>query len=181
MAEQTRTQRQAAGHKAAATRKRNATKRSAAATRGSARRTRASASATVQTSARATSRNARSTTRQAGRTAGLGLGVAGQRVEELSRRAQRALYIQVGAAANVRDAIVRTARTYTDLDKVTVEFDKLERRGARALGRTEHSLLRRRRNFERDVARTQRRFERQASGLRSDAGQLIGRVRQIVP
>lgn len=162
MATQTKTQRQAAGHKAAATRKRNSTKRSAGATKSSARRTRSSASATVRTSARATSRDAKRTGRQAGRTATSGIGAATQRVEELGRRAQRALFIQVGAAATVRDAVVKAARTYSNATKANAEFNKLERRGARAFGRTE------------------RRFERSANGLRSDAGDLVDRVRELV-
>jgi hypothetical protein len=162
MAEQTKTQRQAAGHKAAATRKRNSAKRSASATKASARRTRSSASATVRTSARTTSRSAKQTGRQAGRTTARGLDAATQRVEEFGRRAQRALFIQVGAAASVRDAVIKAARTYSNTTKANAQFDKLERRGARALGRTE------------------RRFERHANGLRSDASGLVDRVKELV-
>jgi hypothetical protein len=73
----------------------------------------------------------------------------------------------------MRDAIVRTAQKYSNLDRVTVEFDKLERRGARALGRTGRSFGRQRRGLERDV-------ERSANGLRAEAGGLIERVKQIV-
>ncbi len=173
MAEQTKTQRQAAGHKAAATRKRTAAKRGATATKASARRTRSSASATARTSARTTTRNAKQTGRQAGRTASVGLGMATQRVEELGRRAQRAFYIQVGAAANLRDAVVKAAQTYTDAAKATKELDKLERRGARALGRAESSLQRQGRMVGRNV-------ERGTNGLRTDAGDLVDRVRELV-
>ena len=180
MAEQTKTQRQAAGHKAAATRKANATKQRASATKTSARRTRSSASATVRTSARTTSGNAKRTGKQAGRTASTGLGAATQRVEELGRRAQRALFIQVGAAATVRDTVVGTVNKYTTPTKASRELNKLERRGARALGRTERSMTRQRRTLERDAQQTQRRFARQANGLRSDAGDLVDRVKQLV-
>src|SRR5579872_1274996 len=169
MATQTKTQRQAAGHKAAATRKRGEAKRSAAATRSSARRTRASADATVRTSAKQTGREARRTGRQAGRTASRGIDAAGQRMEEFGRRAQRALYIQVGAAGVVRDRVVGAARMFSDLGKVTLEFNKLERRGARAVNRTGRTLTRRRRALERDVQQAGR-----------PAELLVERVKELV-
>jgi hypothetical protein len=124
MATQTPSQRQAAAQRAAATRKRNAAKRSASATKSAARRTRSSASAT--------SREARRTTRQATRTAGRRLDAATSRFGAVGRQAQRALLIQLGAAATLRDKVRQTARTYTKLDLVTREFDRFERRGARA-------------------------------------------------
>jgi hypothetical protein len=173
MAEQSKTQRSASGHKAAATRKRNAAKRTESAAKTSARRTRASADATVKTSARATSRNAKRSTKQAGRAATHRFDAASERVEELGRRAQRVLYIQVGAAASVRDSLVSTVRTYTDVKKANVEFNKLERRGARALRRPERAITRQRRNIERDV-------QRQANGLRSGGSDLVERVKQLV-
>jgi hypothetical protein len=105
------------------------------------------------------------------------LGAATQRVEEFGRRAQRALFIQVGAAATVRDNVVGTARKYTTPSKAALELNKLERRGARALGRTERSITRQRRSLERDAQQTQRRFSRQANGLRGD---LVDRVKQLV-
>ena len=107
MATQTRSQRQAAAKKAAATRKRNATKRSASATRTSARRTQRSASAT----ARQTGRDAQRTSKQATRTAGRGIDTTLERFGVLGRRAQRALLIQVGAAATVGEKVKETART----------------------------------------------------------------------
>jgi hypothetical protein len=162
MATQTKTQRQAAGHKAAATRKRGAAKRSAATTRTSARQTTRAATTGARNTAAQTSRGARRTGRQAGHAATQRLDAAGQRVEELGRRAQRALYIQVGAAADVRDRVVRAARTFTDLDKVTLEFDRLERRGARVVDRTGRTLNRRRRD------------------VRTDAGALVERVKELV-
>lgn len=173
MAEQTKTQRSAAGHKAAATRKRNAAKRSESAAKTSARQTRAAANVTVKTSTRATTRNARRTSKQAGRAANRRFDAATERVEELGRRAQRVLYIQVGAAAKAKDSLVGTVRTYTDIQKANVELNKLERRGARALRRPEQSLTRQRRNFSRDV-------QRQTNGLRSEAGDLVERVKQLV-
>jgi hypothetical protein len=151
MATQTKTQRQASGHKATATRRANATKRSANATKSSARQTRASARATVDTSAKATATNAKRTGRQATRTAGHGVSVATQRVEELGRRAQRVFRIQVGAAATIgdsansmRDSVVKTLRTYTTRDKSNL--DRLERRGAKALRGPERAITRARRS-----------------------------------
>ena len=86
MATHTRSQRQVAAKKAAATRKRNATKRGAAATRTSARQ-------------------------QAARTAGPRLDTAVTRLEALRHQAECALLIRVGAAATVGDKVKQTART----------------------------------------------------------------------
>ena len=147
MATQTRSQRQAAAQKAAATRKRNATRRSAAATKTSARRTRASASAGAKQTAGGASRTAR----QAGRTATGGLETAAARIGVIGRQAQRALLIQVGAAAAVGDKVKQTARSYSNLDRVTQELDRFERRGARTLDGRKRSLSRRRRELTKAV------------------------------
>src|SRR3954454_5146383 len=116
MATQTPTQRRAAAQRAATTRKRNAAKRSASATKSAARRTRSSAGQTT--------RQARGTTRQAGRTAARSLDTATSRLGVVGRRAQRALLIQLGAAATVGDKVRQAARTYTSLDLVTRELDR---------------------------------------------------------
>ena len=79
MATQTRTQRQAAAKKAAATRKRNAARHSRG--RNTTRR-RAEAEIT--------------------------------RIEALGRSAERALLIPIGAAAEARERLTKTARTATD-------------------------------------------------------------------
>ena len=153
MATQTRTQRQAAATKAAATRKRNAAKQSASATKTSARRTRASASQTT--------REARRTGRAAGRTATRRFESATERLGEFGRRAERAFYIQVGAAVTARDAITRNVRIYTNVKDFTRELNKYERRGVRALNRG------------------QRNVNRQANGLRRDAGDVVERVKRL--
>ena len=154
MATQTRSQRQAAAQRAAATRKRNAAKRSASATRTAARRTGSSASRTTS--------EARRTTRQASRTAGRRLDAATSRLGAFGRQAQRAALIQVGAAATVSDKVRETARTFSNLNLVTKELDRFERRGARAL------------------TRSQRNLNRQRRGLRSDVQEFAGQVRQLV-
>ena len=138
---QTRTQRQASANKAAATRKRNAANRSASRTKSSARSTRSSASSTAR-SAQRTGREARRTGRQATRTAGRRLEVVGERIDELGRRAQRVLYIQVGVAATARDALLRNVQTISQPSKLVKELDQYERRGARALGRSERAVNR---------------------------------------
>lgn len=138
MATQTPTQRQAAAQRAAATRKRNQTKRSAAATKSAARRTRSSATQA--------GRQARGTTRQASRTATRGLGAATTRLGAVGRSAQRALLIQVGAAATVGDKVRQTARTYTSLDLVQRELNRFERRGDKAISRRQRTLNRQRRD-----------------------------------
>jgi hypothetical protein len=176
MATQTRSQRQTAAQKAAATRKRNATKRSAAATKTSARRTRASASAGTKQ----TTRSAGRTSRQATRTAGRGLDFATTRVQVLGRRAQRALLIPVGAAASVGDKVRQTARTYTSVDSVVRELDKFERRGARVLGRRQRELSRHRREFRHEVRATQRELGSRVNGLRTDAKEAADQVMHLI-
>jgi hypothetical protein len=125
---QTHTQREAAGEKAAATRKRNAAKRSATRTKTSATRTR--------TAARTTARSARTTAGDAGRTAGRRADAAASSFEALVREAERALVlIPVGAALEARDAAVKTVRTYSDRRAARKEFSRFERRGEKALRR----------------------------------------------
>ena len=162
MAPQTKTQRQAAGKKAAATRKRNATKRSASATKASARRATGSASATTRSASR--------TGKQATRTAGRGIDAATARLDAFATQAQRALLIQVGAAATLRDNIAQTAETYTNLDKVVRELDRFERRGERVLKRTQRTAKRNRRDVERDVRNAQ-------DGVRQEATEVVDRIK----
>src|SRR5688500_11109544 len=97
MATQTRTQRQAAGRKAAATRKRNAARSSAGRTRGSAQATRRSAGRTA-TSARRTAAQARRTATRRGEAEATGL-------RAVRQQAERALLIRAGAAVAARDAV----------------------------------------------------------------------------
>ncbi len=171
MATQTSTQREAAAKRAAATRKRNATKRSASATKSAARRTRSSATQTA--------RQARGTSRQASRTATRGLDAATTRLGVFGRQAQRAVLIQVGAAATVGDKVRQTARTFSNLDLVTSELNRFERRGARAFSRRQRSLTRQRRELQRDTRRARRAVERRVDGLRSDVLGAADRVRQL--
>lgn len=126
---QTHTQREAAGHKGAATRRRTAAKRSSAQTKSSARQTR--------TAARGTARAARTTANQATRTAERRAGAAGSSLEALVRQAQRAMvHIPVGAALEARDAAVKTVRSYTDRKTASTRFNRFERRGEKALRRS---------------------------------------------
>jgi hypothetical protein len=69
----------------------------------------------------------------------------------LGRQAQRALLIQIGAAATVGDKVRQTARTYTKLDSVTRELDRFERRGERTVNRQQRALSRRGRELQHDV------------------------------
>jgi hypothetical protein len=95
------------------------------------------------------------------------------RLQAFGRQAQRAFLIQVGAAASFGDNVSRTARTYTNLDLVTREFDRFERRGARALSR-------RRRELKRDARQAQRTVERQWGEVKADAQGVARQVRQAV-
>lgn len=128
MATETKTQREAAGNKAAATRKNTAAKRSATRTKSTARQTRSSA--------RGTARSARTTATHAGHTAERRAQAAGSSVEALVREAERRLVlIPVGAALEARDAAVKTMRTYTQRRSAQTELRRFERRGERALKR----------------------------------------------
>jgi len=171
MATQTTTKRQAAAKKAAATRKRKTADRSAAATKASARRTRSSAANT--------SRSAQQTTKQATKTAAGRLQAATERLDALGRQAERALLIQIGAVAALRDALAQTAQTYTNLELVVKELDQFERRGARALKGGQRVAKRRRRDLENEARDVQRQVERQTNGLRADVEGVVERVKSL--
>jgi hypothetical protein len=128
MATETKTQREAAGNKAAATRKRTAAKRDAGRTKASANQTRSAAGSTA--------RAARSTATEASRTANRRVDATASSFEALVRQAERAMVlIPVGAALEARDAAVNTVRTYTQRRSAGREFNRFERRGERALKR----------------------------------------------
>lgn len=128
MATETKTKREAAGDKAAATRKRTAARRSASRTRTSARQTR--------TAARGTARAAETTAAQATRTAARRADAASSSFEALVREAERRLVlIPVGAALETRDAAISTVRKYMNRGSARREFNRFERRGERALRR----------------------------------------------
>ena len=176
MATQITSQRQAAAKKPAATRKRNATKRSASSTSTSARRTTRSASA----SARETGRSAPTASRQASRTAGRGLDTALTRFGVVGRRAQRALLIQVVAAATAGEKVRDTARTYTSINRVKRELDRFERRGARTLKRRQRTLKRQGRELRHDVRSAQRRLEQRVGDLHRDAKDSADQVTSLI-
>ena len=133
MATQTRTQREQAGKKAAATRKRNAASRSASAARRSASSTGRSARQTRRAAA-GTGRQVRSTARLSGTTLSRELDAAGNRFEALALGARRGVAIQVGAALEARDAVVRTVEFAVGTASRRRTLNRLERRGERAIG-----------------------------------------------
>jgi hypothetical protein len=93
-------------------------------------------------------------------------------VDAIGRRAERALLIQIGAALEARDALLKTAQNVSHPDRLTRELDRFERRGARAVGR-------RRREVEREAARARREVKRQTGELKSDAEDVVGRVQRL--
>jgi hypothetical protein len=165
MATQTPTKRRASTSKATATRKRNAAKRSVARTKASGRRT--------KSSTKTTSSAATSTVRQASRTAGRRVDAAAARLETFARQAERMALIPVGAALETRDAVIGTARIYSDPRRAKRRLDRLERRGATALRRDRRTLEHKARVTRRDMAR-------RTDGVRSDAENVIGEVRSII-
>ena len=128
MAAQTKTQRQAAAKKAAATRKRNSAKQSGGAAKASARRT--------SSSAQGTGRAARTTAKQAVRATARRAEAETTRLGAVGYQAERAVLIPVGAALEARDRVTDTFRTYSDTRLTRQELNRFERRGAKALGRT---------------------------------------------
>src|SRR5215475_5397032 len=116
MATQTRTQRQAAAKKAAATRKRN--------------------SATQST------RAARTASRQGTRAVALRLSAEKAYLDALARRGERAVLIPVGAALEARDRIVALLHTYGDGERLRIRLNAFERRGATALRRNRRAVER---------------------------------------
>jgi hypothetical protein len=116
MATQTKTQRQAAAKKGAATRKRNAANKSASRAKSSARSTASSARATGR-SARTTAKSARTTAKQAARTTGERASAETTRLEGLARQARRALLTPIGVAIEAGDRVVDTARSRGDRTK----------------------------------------------------------------
>ena len=135
MAAQTKTQRQAAAKKAAATRKRNSAKQSGGAAKSSARRT--------GSSAQDTGRAARTTAKQAARATARRAEAETTRLEAVAHQAERAVLIPVGAALEARDRVTNTVRTYSDTRLTRKEFNRFEQRGAKALGRSRRTVERR--------------------------------------
>lgn len=164
MTTQTRTQRQAAAKKAAATRKRNAARRSNGAARASARRTAASA----QTTTRAAS----ATARQAARGNARRLSAETTRLGSIARQAERAILIPVGAVLEARDRLGATVRSYRDGRVPLRQLNRFERRGATAVRRY-------RRLGDRQVRTMRRRVESRANEVQSWAGDLIARTRGL--
>jgi hypothetical protein len=136
MATQTKTQREQAGKKAAATRKRNAASRSTTATRRSATQTRRTAKRTTRSASRSaaqTGQSARTTALTASTAVARELDAATNRVEALALGARRGVAIQVGAALEAGDAVKRTAQFAVRTANRRRTLNRLERRGERAL------------------------------------------------
>ena len=161
MATQTRTQREAAAKKAAATRKRNQASTRTTAAKRSAR--------SSQRATGAASRDARGAATQATRAATRGFEAGALRVDALGRQLERALHIQVGAVLEARDAAVKTFRTYSRRGSLKTRLRRFERRGETAVRRSS-------RRVQREVDHASRDIDRQASGLASSAGDLIGHL-----
>ena len=126
MAPQTRTQRQAAAKKAAATRKRNSARQSSGTAKASVRRT--------TTSAQSTGRAARTASKQAGRATARRVLAEKTRFEAVAREAERVVLIPVGAALEARDRVAATIRTYSDSRLARQQLNRFERRAQPSCG-----------------------------------------------
>jgi hypothetical protein len=164
MATQTKTQRQAAAKKAAATRKRNAAKSSTGSTKASARRTAGSAQGTA--------RSARTTAKQAATATQKRAQAEATRLEAVARQAERAVLIPVGAALEARDRVSETARKYSDKELTRKELNRYERRGAATLKRNRQSIERQAKGLRKDVGQ-------RASEVGDSVGQVVERVRSL--
>ena len=165
MAQQTRTSRQAAARKAAATRKRTAAKRSATQTRTTARQT--------GRSAQGTSRGAQRTTRQFTRTAARRFDTALAQLAAFASQAERVVLIPVGATLEARDSLVRTVQMYTRGRGASTQLRRFERRG-------EQALRRNRRALGRQATAARRDLEHRTNDMRSSVEQAGERVRSLI-
>jgi hypothetical protein len=111
MATETRTKRQAAGRKAAATRKRTQARRSASATKSSASATKTNAT----------------------RTAARRIDAEVTRLGATGRQVQRVALIQIGAVLEAREAIADSIRVLSNRAQTRRRFDRFERRALRTL------------------------------------------------
>jgi hypothetical protein len=161
MAAHTKTQRQAAAKKAAATRRRNAAKQSGGTAKASARRTRSSA--------QDTGRAARTTATQAARAAARRAEAETTRLGAVAHQVERAVLIPVGAALEARDQVMDTVRTYSDSRLTRQQLNRFERRGATA-------LRRQRRAVEGQAEHVRDRVESRASDAQSSANDVVERV-----
>src|SRR4051812_22269273 len=134
MAQQTKTQRQAAARKAAATRKRNAAKSSGGRAKASARST--------SRSARRTGRSAQRTARQTARATSRRASAEATRLEAFAQQAERAVLIPVGATLEAGERVADTVRKWSNRNLATRELNRWERRGATALRRNRRELER---------------------------------------
>ena len=161
MTPQTRTQRQAAAKKAAATRKRNTARQRSGNAKASVRRT--------TTSAQSTGRAARTASKQAGRATARRVSAEKTRFEAIGRQAERFILVPVGAALEARDRIAATVRTYSDSRLARQQLNRFERRGATALGR-------KRRTVERQARDVRESVESRANGVQSRANDVVEHV-----
>ena len=161
MAPQTRTQRQAAAKKAAATRKRNSARQSSETARSSVRRS--------TTSAQSAGRAARTASKQAGRATARRVSAEKTRFEAVARQAERGVLIPVGAVLEARDRVAETIRTYSDSRLAGQRLNRFERRGATALRRNRSAVERQ----AKDVRDT---VETRANGLQSRANDVVEHV-----
>jgi hypothetical protein len=164
MAPQTRTQRQAAAKKAAATRKRSSARQSSKTAKASARRT--------TTSAQSTGRAARTASKQAGRATARRVLAEKTRFEAVARQAERVILIPVGATLEARDRVAATIRTYSDSRLARQQLNRFERRGATV-------LRRKRRAVERQAEDVRDSVDSHANGVQSRANDLVERVMSL--
>jgi hypothetical protein len=164
MAPQTRTQRQAAAKKAAATRKRQ----SASQSNGSAK---AATSRTV-TSARSGARSARTASKYGALTAARRLSAERFQLQALGRQAERVVLIPIGAALEARDRIAEIVRTYGERELARKRLNRFERRGATVLRRNRRAVERRAKDARNGI-------ETGASGIQSRAGDVVERIRNL--
>jgi hypothetical protein len=162
MATQTKTQRQAAARKAAATRKRNAAKQGG-------RRAKASARDAVR-SARRTGHSARTTAKRSARATARRAAAEGTLLGAVGDQARRGVRIPIGAALEARDRLQETVRTWTRQSTLRQRLNRYERRGATALRRN-------RREVERQVKAARRSVSNGAGEVQATAEGLADRVR----
>jgi hypothetical protein len=164
VATQTKTQRQAAARKAAATRKRNAAKQGTRRAKSTARQTVSSAKRTGRAAGRTAKQTARSGARRVeAETTG---------VSAVAAQARRGFLIPIGAALEAGDRVRESVRVWTKRSTARQRLNRFERRGATALRRN-------RRDIERQAKAARRSVENGASEVHASAEDLAERVLRV--
>ena len=160
-----RTTRETAGVKAAATRKKNATKRSTAAKKAAATRAANRGAAARSTTARKAKATAARSRTNAARTAADAKNEIQTPLARATEVAEKVVLVPVGAALIARDEVVATfddlRSSYGSTAKAKQELRRFERRGSSAVKGVERDARKTRTRVERELRQRRSRLEKE--------------------